>query len=175
MAYITESALRRFSTERFAFNEEILLSKSPEPGVKSIFLSHSHKDRDLALGLQKLLVKAYRQKVFIDWQDSNMPRETNRETATLIKEKIKNLDFFMVLATQSALQSRWVPWEIGVADSRKAIDRIGIIPVADDSGKWDGNEYLQLYQRIELAQKDELAIFGPENNPGRWLKSVLFG
>jgi len=175
MSYLTESILRTYSAERYALNEEVLLSKSAKSGVRSIFLSHSHQDRELVIGLQKLLVKVYKTQVFIDWQDSTMPRVTNRQTAAQIKSKIGSLDFFMILATQAALQSRWVPWEIGVADSCKPLDKIGIIPVADDSGRWDGNEYLQLYNRIELDDESRLGVFAPTTNRGAYLSSVLFG
>jgi MTH538 TIR-like domain (DUF1863) len=72
-----------------------------------------------------------------------MPRETNRETADKIKNRIAELKLFMVLATASALNSRWVPWEIGVADKTKGENQVLIIPVVDSSGTFDDSEYLR--------------------------------
>ena len=81
-----------------------------------------------------------------------MPRITNKETALRIKEKIKELDLFMLLATENALKSKWCPWELGVADSVKNWEEILIIPVADPSGEFKGNEYLQIYRHLRIIQ-----------------------
>ena len=83
----------------------------------------------------------------------------NKETAARIKKKINDLDWFLFLATPNSSASRWCPWEIGIADTRKDHERIIIIPTTDSSGKWHGNEYLQLYNKIDLAQGGGLARF----------------
>jgi len=87
-----------------------------------------------------------------------MPEQPNKETAIKIKSRINELDWFLFLATPNSTQSRWCPWEIGYADSKKAHERILIIPTID-SGKWYGNEYLQLYRNIENATGGALAAF----------------
>ena len=72
----------------------------------------------------------------------------------------------MVLATKKALESKWVSWELGVADSSKEHKRIVIIPVADASGQFHGNEYLQLYQRLEGARNGGMAVFPVQSDTG---------
>ena len=120
-------------------------------GLKTVFLSHSHKDRDYALGL-KGLIEGQGGQLYIDWLDEEMPPITNKETADRIRGKIGECDIFMFLATPNSMTSRWCPWEIGYADGKKPIDSIVIVPTKDDSGNFYGNEYLQLYRRLEPSQ-----------------------
>lgn len=125
---------------------------------QTAFLCHSHKDGDLAKGLQVLL-KDSGWDIYIDWQDDNMPEQPNKETATRIKNKIGSSDWFLYLATPNSSNSKWCPWEIGIADTKKPYDRILIIATTDTSGRWYGNEYLQLYKQITFANDNNLAAF----------------
>jgi hypothetical protein len=88
--------------------------------------------------------------MYVDWNDSSMPRVTNRETAEKIKRRIDDVDLFVVLATNAAIESKWVSWEIGIADKTKGEGNILLVPVIPKSGIWKGNEYLQLYRTIQL-------------------------
>lgn len=117
---------------------------------KVAFLCHSHRDRDLIVGLQQKL-KENGINLYVDWQDSNMPEKTNRITAEKLQQKIKEADYFLFLATKNSKESRWCPWEIGYADSVKNRSKILIIPTEGDSDAWDGNEYLQLYEEIDKS------------------------
>ncbi|MES5482116.1 toll/interleukin-1 receptor domain-containing protein [Bradyrhizobium sp. INPA03-11B] len=112
------------------------------------FLSHSHKDAELARGLQNYL-QTQGWDIYIDWEDTAMPETPNRTTASKIQEKIRDLDLFLFLATRNSTASRWCPWEIGYADGVKQIDRILIILTSDSQGATYGNEYLQLYNHID--------------------------
>jgi hypothetical protein len=58
--------------------------------------------------------------VYVDWQDPTMPENTSAKTARQIKDNIDENNFFMMLATRSACNSRWVLWEVGIADEKKA-------------------------------------------------------
>lgn len=116
-----------------------------------LFLSHSHKDIDLAKGLAtELLAAGLGFTVYIDSLDHSLPSSPNRETAQRIKEIIQISDFFIFLATKNSKASRWCPWEIGYADGVLDIDQIVMAPFKDDEGI-HGNEYLSLYRRIDPA------------------------
>lgn len=140
---IDQSELRQAATRNTA-------SKSVTAGFgqKRGFLCHSHQDRDLALGLQQRL-KEEGLDLYIDWQDTSMPPEPNRETASRIQASIRASHVFLFLATQNSMASRWCPWEIGYADGVKQLSQIAIVTTRDPSGKFHGNEYLQLYRRID--------------------------
>lgn len=159
MAYLTENQLRSFATRQRHTAFSNIKSASFQAKLK-IFLSHSHKDKDLVEGLIAYF-ESLGISIYVDWNDTEMPRITNRATAAKIKKQIDDLDVFMVFATKNALASKWVPWEVGVADQVKGEPRVLIIPVADDSGQFNGSEYLQLYQRLEIATNGNYAVFEP--------------
>lgn len=164
MSFITETKLRSYQE----LSESKLYKFSSKTGAfLTVFLSHSHKDRDLVLSLIEVLAR-FKIKVYVDWQDSTMPRVTNRITAEGIKKRISALDVFLVLATNNAMNSKWVPWEIGIADNLKELETIAIIPVVDSSGVFTGNEYLQLYPRVDIQNN-----FWKITNPGQY-QSTFF-
>lgn len=136
-------------------------------GQSTAFLSHSHKDAPLALGLQELL-NNQGWDVYIDWQDQTMPDKPDAETAFNIKAAIIRADWFLFLATQHSMTSRWCPWEIGFADGKKVHDRITIVPTLDDLGHFYGNEYLNLYNKIDVSS-GSLAFFDTRGN-GKWVR-----
>jgi hypothetical protein len=134
------------------------------------FLCHSHKDQDLAKGLVTLLAEAG-WRVYVDWADAEMPETPNRETAKKIQEKIVGLYYFLFLATANSMASRWCPWEIGYADGKKPLEQIFVIPTIN-GGRTHGNEYLQLYRRIDFAAVGQLSAFSPGLTSGTVLKTL---
>ena len=115
----------------------------------SVFLSHSHHDKDL-INESVAFFKGINVKVYVDWLDETMPEKTNGITASNIKNKIFYNDKFILLATNNAVSSKWCNWELGIGDTYKiSKDKLLILPLADNKGHWSGNEYLQIYPRIE--------------------------
>ena len=131
------------------------------------FLCHSHKDQRLAKGVQGYLQDKGWQ-VYIDWEDLSMPDQPNRATAERIKKRIRELTWFLFLATENSTASRWCPWEIGYADGTKKGRAIQILQTRDNNGQYFGNEYLQLYDRVELSQGGRLGSYDYANK-GRYL------
>lgn len=169
----TESQLRNYASSS-ALNESASRTLKFESAAKaSIFLSHSHKDKELAKGLKNHLA-SLGVNLYIDIEDSEMPGSTSRETAERIKGAITRLNVFLILATKNAMESKWVPWEIGVADGKKPYDKILVVPVVDPSGNFHGSEYLQLYKRIIVATDGNSAIFLPNKfDDGVYVKNFL--
>jgi hypothetical protein len=139
-------------------------------GQPTAFLSHSHKDAKLALGLQEML-KRQGWDIYIDWQDQAMPDTPDAETATRIKNTIISADWFLFLATENSMASRWCPWEIGYADGKKHLNRIAIVPTVDNSGRYYGNEYLKIYNTINTPPSGGLALYDLQGN-GRWVRNL---
>lgn len=138
---------------------------------QTAFLSHSHHDKDAAKGLQVYL-KEKGWDVYIDWEDSTMPETPNRSTAQAIQGRIKLCNWFLFLATKNSTASRWCPWEIGYADGVKSLDSIVVIPTSDRSGRFYGNEYLQLYRRIDVSNSKELRAFPPGKQTGLHVRNL---
>ena len=128
-------------------------------GYKTAFLCHSHKDRTAVEGL----LQYFRDQglhLYVDWMDSEMPETTNGNTARIIKGRIVEADLFLFLATPNALASRWCPWEIGYADGVKRYESIFVIPTTEN-GRTYGNEYVDIYRRIDRSQAGGLAAWYP--------------
>lgn len=175
MAYLSEAKLRSYTRgARYTTEAREFIKSSFQPGATSVFLSHSHLDRELVAGFLRLLA-SLRVNAYVDWQDKEMARVTSRATAERIKKRIEELDMFLIFATANAMKSRWVPWEIGVADRTKAAGSIFIVPVEDESGRFEGNEYLQLYNALKLddGDLDTLGAFHPGQREGLLFKGVL--
>ncbi len=146
MRYFSESKLQEMGAQPLYESFANIKTASIQARV-TMFLSHSHLDRNLVRGLIRYLERLGIS-LFVDWNDSSMPAVTNRVTAAKLKQRIKDSSLFMVLATRNALKSKWVPWEIGIADQMKGESAVSVIAVADPSGKFEGAEYLQLYQLV---------------------------
>lgn len=167
---INQSYILAYSSRAEARKSERIVEEARQAGKQTAFLSHSHKDSTLAKGLQGFL-QSKGWLVYIDWEDMSMPSKPNRETAQKIKDKIKRFDWFFYLATANSASSRWCPWEIGYADGVKDIDKIVIIPTCDSAGRNHGNEYLDLYRNVDVAQGGGYGLFYP-NNRGMLLENV---
>lgn len=135
------------------------LTEARAQGAKTAFLCHSHRDADLAKGLVNLFSEAG-WIVYIDWEDTSMPDKPDRETAARIQQKIRDLHYFLFLATANSTASRWCPWEIGYADGQKPLSQILVVPTTDGSTT-HGNEYLDLYRRVDVAGQGIVEVWQP--------------
>ncbi|WP_405199150.1 TIR domain-containing protein [Christiangramia sp. LLG6405-1] len=124
-----------------------------------VFLSHSHKDQNL-IKEAIAFFKGINISVYVDWMDEGMPEKTSGETASKIKSKIILNDKFILLATNDAVMSKWCNWELGIGDTFNfSKDNLAILPLAENSGTWYGNEYLQIYPRIESVTQNGNEIY----------------
>lgn len=146
---VTAEELRNFSANKTQSAREQLIKSTASSGASSTFLSHSSKDKDLVFGAIQVLHNHGAQ-VYIDEIDPEMPPYTTDETAALLKERIKQTKRFVLLTTKNSKESRWVPWELGIADGTKGLAKIAIFPASDSAhdDTWSSWEYLGLYRRI---------------------------
>ena len=158
---INQNDILRFEAQASTKRSSELIKEAKASRKQTAFLSHSHKDSRLAKSIQAFL-KAQGWEVYIDWEDTSMPDSPTRETAEKIQAKIRDLDWFLFLATQNSMSSRWCPWEIGYADGIKPIDNILIVATTDSAGT-HGSEYMQLYRHIDAAQGGGFGAFNPNH------------
>lgn len=168
MAYLSRDSLRAYAFKATASQKQALHQRfrTKTASVRAtVFLSHSHDDADL---IESFLVLLNEEGVlvYVDWKDPTMPRMTTPDTATRLKQRIKQCGKFMLLATNNALDSRWAPWELGIADSQNGMTNVAVIPVQDASGSWRGSEYVGIYSRVEKAGNGRLAVFEPNTTSG---------
>lgn len=158
------------------FSKFILESRDETSSGKitSIFLSHCHTDKDL-VGQAIAFFKGFNISIYVDWMDETMPEKPNGVTAQRIKNKIILNDKFVLLASNSAIASMWCNWEAGIGDTYKlAKDKMLILPLADSRGHWTGNEYLQIYPRVErVPNYDTIFRVVYPNASIKWLDEWL--
>jgi len=168
---ISIDTLRSASSRSGFAKSASTLTEARSLGVRTAFLCHSHDDARMVQGLLNLFQEdGWR--VYVDWQDPAMSEKPTRETAEKIQLAIKVMDYFLFLATPNSVASRWCPWEIGYADGEKAVDHIQIIPTTDRPGSWYGNEYLQLYRKIDEAKDGKLGVWNPNETTGVYLSTL---
>ncbi|MGQ3012113.1 MAG: toll/interleukin-1 receptor domain-containing protein [Flavobacteriales bacterium] len=154
MSIITRSQLGQIAQNRAGYKglsgivrENLQYSRASH--TTSIFLSHAHTDKEM-IAQAVTFFRTLGVSVYVDWMDHTMPEKPSGETALKIKSKIQINDKFVLLATNTAVASKWCNWEVGIADPYKLNNKkMALFPLADNNGTWNGNEYLQIYPRIE--------------------------
>ena len=175
MSYLTRSELQqipyRFTESQRRNIVQRFHTKYSDAQI-TVFLSHSHKDAELIESFL-LLLENEDVIVYVDWKDKTMPAMTSSITARQLKARIRICGKFMVLGTNNALLSRWVPWELGIADLQNGMPNVAIVPVVDIAKQWMGNEYVGIYSRVERADSGRMAVFEPGKDRGILLSDWL--
>lgn len=137
---------REMGTETASRLRRTAAARSP---AGSTFLSHSSKDDELVAGAISVL-ENHGGRVYVDEIDPEMPPYTNAKTAALLKTRIRDTSRFVLLASKNSKDSRWAPWELGIADGLKPPSNIALFPASDSNydQSWASWEYLGLYDRI---------------------------
>lgn len=146
MRYFNEIDYKQYN-KKFILEDYDIKKAIYVPRDKSVFLSHSSKDIDKLEYVIRFL-ESFGVKVYIDKTDEKLPRITSTETAKILKENIKRCKKFIVLVSENSKDSRWIPWEVGIADIAKTTDNIALLPVSTVRPSWVNQEYMGLYKRI---------------------------
>ena len=118
-----------------------------------IFLSHSFKDAHFVLAL-KMELEAMGYSTYVDWlNDKQLDRsKVSKETANLLRRRMQTSKSLLLVSTENAHLSNWVPWELGYFDGFN--DKVAILPLIESELPGDtyyGQEYLGLYPYITKA------------------------
>jgi hypothetical protein len=178
--YITRTQFRSIAENIQKSERDVLLQKSLQRSPEgSAFLSHSSGDTDLLPGVI-LILENHGARVYVDKKDATLPPYTNRQTALTIRNRINQCSKFILLVTPNSKDSRWVPWELGLADGCKRARNVAILPSPDEANnyQWSEREYLGIYDRIvwgDLAgrTKPVWMVFNQEENTATELSEWL--
>lgn len=124
----------------------------------TVFISHKHDDLEDLKDVLGFFQQTYGVKVYIDSQDSSMPKVTSAKTALNIKERIKQCDKFILLATNGAIESKWCNWELGYGDAHKYKTHIALFPMKPEGTSdtsYKGSEYMDIYPYISYYDGTE--------------------
>ena len=176
--FATFDDLRRIAGE---VQETILLKEASSTRTgKTVFLSHSSRDKEHLPAVISIL-KNHGGQVYVDNEDDRLPRTPNRQTAEILRESVKFCRKFVLFVTTNSKDSRWIPWELGLADGEKGQWPVVLFPTAEKAydQTWSKTEYLGLYQRIvwgnikDVTEKDGWIVLNHEKNTAvtlrRWL------
>ena len=116
---------------------------------KTVFLAHSSTDKEHLPPVISILEK-HGGLVYVDSEDGRLPENPNRATAELLRGTIRACRRFVLFVTTNSKDSRWIPWELGLADGERHQHSIALFPVAEKTyeQEWAEREYLGLYRRI---------------------------
>ena len=149
MQYFSSAAADIQTFSRGILTEDYLLEKRAATQSFDVFLSHSSAD---ASALPKVIgfLKQYGVNVYIDKTDKELPKRTSAETGVKLKERIAQCKKFVVLVTANSKNSKWIPWELGIADEKKKLANVALLPDVPNQtdAEWTEQEYLGLYPRI---------------------------
>jgi len=178
--YTTFDDLRSINREMLSEERTRIVKASVERSPNgSTFLSHSTKDTELLPAVIKVL-ESQGATVYTDKKDSALPDFTNRETAKILRERVKQCSKFVLFATDNSKDSRWMPWELGLSDGYKGANRVAVFPANENAKdtRWSEREYLGVYDRIvwgriEGEGKDKWLVWNQEENTGCSLSDWL--
>lgn len=127
----------------------MLLEKAFGLPGKNVFLSHTSKDDDLVPGVVWFL-EENGAKAYVDHKDPSVAGADCLAIAEHLRKVMSQCSRLVMLASPRSKDSKWIPWELGLADGLERQRNIAIFPSADSSSdmSWSEREYLGLYQRI---------------------------
>lgn len=132
--------------ERLTKSFDAATKRSP---AGTTFLSYSSKDEDLIPIVVRIL-ENNGATVYVDKKDPSLLGRPPREIATTLRSRIKQTKKLVMFATAASKESRWVPWELGIADGHRDAAGVAIFPAVDTASdyQWAEREYLGAYDRI---------------------------
>ena len=151
--YLASEAPKRsissYSKSRIAEANSTVFSSTKE---YDLFISHSYLDKQLVLTLVELFNQA-NYSVYVDWiEDGDLDRSAvTARTAEVIRNRLKQCRGLSYIATSSITNSKWCPWELGLADGMHQ-GHACILPVVESGNAYTGSEYLGLYPYIDYSK-----------------------
>ena len=120
----------------------------------SLYLSYAFLDKKIVKKTAEIF-KMLHKNIQVDMMEKTMSETTTIHLSRTVKNKIIKNDKFVLLATSTSIFSKWINWELGIADCYKANeDKIVILPVVDKDSRWLGEVYFKLYPRIERIERN---------------------
>ena len=149
MSYLSYAALTRPTRIEDILENLSLVKEASTLSGKTVFLSHSSADDKFIPSVLRFFNR-FEAPAYADDFDKRLPKPPTTATALTLKNEIKQCPRFVVLVSPNCRNSRWIPWELGLADGFKGIPPIALLPVTQEGIEegWTKDEYFNLYPRI---------------------------
>lgn len=155
--YLDREATRRFSSVTKEFSSRQLFAESKRIDKHyDVFLSHSYLDA-IQVRVLKALIEEKGLSVYVDWiEDYELNRgNVNKETAEIIRHRMKNCDTLFYAFSENCKKSKWMPWELGYFDGYNG--NVALIPIKENfhyRDYYQGIEFVSLYPYITITDND---------------------
>lgn len=113
------------------------------PSIKCVFISHQKRDSMAAKMVADYLIDAG-VNVYFDEYDDTLDLTNPSSVVAGIKDGLNHSSHLLVLLSQNALQSKWIPWEVGYAYDTKTIISLTLKEISN----YELPEYLQITRII---------------------------
>lgn len=151
--YVTRSELRSMATRNLAQGKAKVAKAENRSSTGMTFLSHSSSDDELMPAVV-LILENHGATVYLDKLDNSLAAMEIKDIASSLRTKISSAKKFILFASQSVKGSKWVPWELGLADGYKGPRNVAIFPAPENMQEtaWSEQEYLGIYDRVVWGQ-----------------------
>lgn len=178
MSFITYDQVRGYQSRSSKSGDRIIIEASTHSDNKDVFLSHSSLDNSLLPGAIALL-EEHGASVYVDKGDDALPNPPSTHTASVLRRRIAESRRFIVLVTANSNQSRWIPWELGIADGLNGVAPVATFPMmanSTSSSAWARQEYFGLYPRIFYQEsRSRFEVLDPRDGKSWSLQSWITG
>ena len=113
---------------------------------KDLFLSHSLSDTSSVRDAVGLL-QQHGANVYCDINDAFLAAALFLDVASRLRRAIQTCRRLVVLMTENTHTSRWIPWEVGLADAFATSARVALLPLCSSNSSselWATQEYFEL-------------------------------
>lgn len=157
MAFVTlleaqEAASQAVAASQMTVEAQLRVASDAPLGQFDIFLSHSSMDKELVLGVKRILEnKGF--SVYVDWEDPRLNRPVTKATAAILRRRMINSRCLFYVHTSNASLSKWCPWELGYFDALRIGERVYVMPLIGSSKTYfRTQEYLGLYKQVNVFE-----------------------
>jgi TIR domain len=148
-----EAASQAVAASQMTVEAQLRVASDAPLGQFDIFLSHSSMDKELVLGVMRILEnKGF--SVYVDWADPRLNRPVTKATAAILRRRMRNSSSLFYVHTSNASLSKWCPWELGFFDAlSNTFERVYVMPLVESSkSHFSRQEYLGLYRQVEVVE-----------------------
>jgi hypothetical protein len=92
-----------------------------------------------------------------------------------LRKAIRACRRLVVVVTENTQTSRWIPWEMGIADVEFGEARVALLPIKPNSYSaedWSEQAYFNLYARIEPGTTAPSPSWLVRTSQGKWISLV---
>ena len=138
---------------------------------KNLFLSHQMSDLAPAKAAVNLLER-HGASVYLDVEDASLQASSPNQIAARLRNAIRACRRLVVIVTDNTQTSRWIPWEMGIADQQFGDSRVALLPIKPQSYSaedWTQQSYFNLYARIEPSGAGTSPTWLVKTLQGNWV------